>query len=157
MSRYPFLPKAGKQYKSYQVETRRWLNINIQQPFVFLYLGPWLEQSKFWPNLMLPKLSELSIFKVHLVFQSCLHSSPNTGGTLMPCMFSYYWIGQKVRLSFSIRCNGKIQTNVLGNSILFYRIASYYSQFGTWVDSLQTTICSIHSQWEHYLQVPSQI
>ena len=54
---------------------------------------------------MLPKLSELSTFKVHLVFQSCLHSCLNTGATLIPCMFSYYWVGQKVHLSFSIRCN----------------------------------------------------
>ena len=69
---------------------------------------------------MLPKLSELSTFKVHLVFQSCLHSCLNTGATLIPCMFSYYWVGQKVHLSFSIRCNGKIQTNVLGNSILLF-------------------------------------
>ena len=35
-------------------------------------------------------------------------------------MFSYYWVGQKVHLNFSIRCNGKIQTNVLGNSILLF-------------------------------------
>lgn len=118
MSRYCFLPKAGKQYKSYQVETRGWLNINIQQPFVFLYLGHWLEQSKFWP--MLSKLSELSTFKVHRIFQSCLHSCPNTGRTLMPWMFSYYWVDPKVHLSFFIRCNGKIQTNVLGNAILLF-------------------------------------
>lgn len=40
-------------------------------------------------------------FKVHLVFQSCLHSSPNTGGALMLCMFHTIGIaGQKVRLSF---------------------------------------------------------
>lgn len=84
--------------------------------FCILYLNPWLEQSKFWS--MLPKLSELLTFKVHLGFPA------------LPKFLPKYWKNTHA-------------LHVLIILFHFYMVVSYSSHFGTWIDSLQTTTHSI--------------